>query len=143
VDSRSARNVFTAPSGDLVASNPGNTLQVAPFVAHWLVVELRSRVNPPVLAADDPNQALVGQYYRKEPRSKNVIKVFDYLNRLPIKPVAMVIAGIAANIEEPLTTDPCCGDSENIASYLGNGYSASRVFLHFSGLVCLKMFSRR
>jgi hypothetical protein len=87
------------------------------------MVELRSRVNPPVLAADGPNhwQALVGQYHRKEPRLKNVFKVLD---RLPIKPVAT-----AANIEEPLNTDPCCGDSENIASHLGNG----RVF-------CLKDF---
>jgi hypothetical protein len=66
-----------------VASNPGNPLQVAPFVAHWLVVELRSRVNPP-------------------------------LNRLPIKPVATVIAGIATNIEEPLTTDPIARTSRAI-----------------------------
>src|SRR5467141_2882725 len=71
---------------------------------------------------DDSSTAVFGggQYHRKEPRSKNVFKVFDSSHQAGCDGIT-VIAGIAANIEELFNIDSCCGDSENIASHLGNG----------------------
>ena len=77
---------------------------------------MRSRVNPPILATDSIGWSISS----KEPRSKNVFKVFDSSHQVGCDGIA-VIAGIAANIGELFNTDPCCGDSENIASHLGNG----------------------
>ena len=118
-----------------------NIARYCPLVAYRLVVELRSRVNPPVLAADGPNQALVGQYHRKELRSKNAFKVFDYLDRLPIKPVATVLR---PTLKSRSTPTPVAGIARTSrAIWATVGYSASRIFQHFSGSGCLKMFSRR